>query len=60
MKNEINITKIVNKAVSNAIKENAEMGVPSVFFINNQEIYKMPDGKILSKSEYEKLNQKAI
>lgn len=40
------ITRIGNRAVKKAQKENRRKGIPNVYSINGKIIYEMPDGTI--------------
>ena len=48
------IENIGNTAIHNAISRNKEMGIPTVFSINGTILYKLPEGKIQTKSPFKK------
>ncbi len=41
------ITRIANRAVHKAQKENTKKGISNVYFINGQPVYQLPSGKIV-------------
>jgi hypothetical protein len=49
-----NITRLGNRAVAKAIKENKEKGIPNVYSINGTLVYEMPDGTITTESPFDK------
>jgi len=42
----IKLTRIANRAVHKAQKENSRKGIANVYFINGQTVYQLPDGTI--------------
>jgi hypothetical protein len=46
------IQEIGNKAVKEALKENQEKNIPSVFSKDGKIFYKMPNGEITQKSPF--------
>ncbi len=42
------IENIGNEAVQNAISENIELGIPTVFSVKGTILYQLPDGEITS------------
>jgi hypothetical protein len=57
----LEIQKIGNEAVSRALKENKEKGIPIVFSKNGVIYYELPSGEITNKSPYEiKLKEKRM
>lgn len=53
-----NIQKIFNKAVKNAIEENKRLNIPSVFFIDDEPVYKMPNGELKTEFDWSLLKIK--
>lgn len=48
------IEDIGNRAINDAINQNKEMGIPTVFSINGHIVYELPEGKIQTKSPFKK------
>ncbi len=48
------IEAVGNQAVQNAINENAELGIPTVFSVKGTILYQLPDGEITSEPQLEK------
>lgn len=48
-----NITRLGNRAVAKAIKENKEKGIPNVYSLNGTLIYEMPDGAITTECPFD-------
>lgn len=48
-----NITRIGNRAVAKAIKENKEKGIPNVYSLNGTLVYEMPDGTITTECPFD-------
>jgi len=46
--------KIGNQGVLDAREENRKLGIPTVYMINNEILYEMPDGTITEKSPFKK------
>lgn len=47
------ITEIGNEAITNAIKENQEANIPTVFSFDLGLVYMLPDGKLVKNSPFE-------
>jgi hypothetical protein len=52
----IEIQQIGNRAIEQVRKENKAKGIPIVFSRNGIIYYELPDGKITTKSPFEKLS----
>ena len=50
----LEIQRIGNEAVSRALKENKEKGIPIVFSRNGVIYYELPSGEITTQSPFEK------
>ena len=48
-----NITRLGNRAVAKAIKENKEKGIPNVYSLNGTLVYEMPDGTITTECPFD-------
>lgn len=48
-----NITRLGNRAVAKAIKENKENGIPNVYSLNGTLVYEMPDGTITTECPFD-------
>lgn len=56
----LEIQKIGNEAVNQALEENRKKGIPSVFSINGVIFYQLPSGEITTQSPYDEMLKNRI